>query len=52
MLAFAVTVLRLSPEAFWRTGFREWFTLHLGLAPRGARMQPCDLAALMDRFPD
>ena len=53
MIGFALGVLRLPPEAFWRMTPRE---LALAVAARvgtlGGRIARSDLVNLMEKFPD
>lgn len=49
-LAYAVSVLRLSPEAFWRLSLWEWQAL-MGAAGEGAPT-PAELRRLMRLHPD
>ncbi len=48
-LRLSVTVLRISPEAFWAMSMRDWLTLTAAQSPD---ITPDDLRALMTRFPD
>jgi hypothetical protein len=52
MLGFAVSVLRMSPEIFWNTGFREFLSILAWLTPVHQTMARSEFAGLMSRFPD
>jgi len=52
-MGFGLGVLRLSPEAFWRTTPRELAAaMETVLGPRQAALDRASFAALSARFPD
>ena len=52
-MGFGLGVLRLSPEAFWRTTPRELAAaMDAVLGPRAAALDRASFAALRTRFPD
>jgi len=53
VISFALGVLRMSPDAFWKMTPRELaFAIEAATGRRAAPLLRTDLAALMQRFPD
>ncbi len=53
VIGFALGILRLPPDAFWRMTPREFSLAILAITERsGAPLQRADLELMMSRFPD